>query len=122
MPLIHGNQQIKRFAELVSKAKRIDIAVAWATSCHEVKLLEKSGAKIRAVVGTSGNSTQPTTLRHLAEFAELRIPAYSTGLIFHPKYYVFHGETTICWIGSANLSNHGFGVNVELIHEFKTFG
>ena len=119
MPLIHSNQHLKRFKELVSNAKKIDIAVAWATSCDEINVLANSNAKIRAVVGTSGNSTQPSTLRRLVEFAELRIPPHDPGQIFHPKYYVFHGDTTFCWVGSANLSNGGFGRNIELIHEFK---
>ena len=118
MPLIYGNQQFERFRELVSEAKRIDIAVAWASSCDEISALAASGADIRAVVGTSENSTNPTTLRRLTEFAELRIPPDNPPQIFHPKYYLFHGETTVCWIGSTNLTRGGFGRNVELIHEF----
>ena len=119
MPLICGNQQLERFVELVDKAKRIDIAVAWASSCDEIKALAASDAEIRAVVGTSGNSTNPSTLRHLTEFAELRIPPNNPPQIFHPKYYFFHGEKTVCWVGSANLTKGGFGGNVELIHEFN---
>lgn len=118
MPLVWGNQQLERFVELVDEANRIDIAVAWASSCHEIEALAASGADIRAVIGTSGNSTNPSTLRHLIEFAELRIPPNNPHRIFHPKYYFFHGERTVCWVGSANLTKGGFGGNVELIHEF----
>ena len=118
MPIISGIQLVERFAELVGEAQRIDIAVAWASSCDEVEALAASGADIRAVVGTSGNSTNPSTLRRLAEFADLRIPPNKPPRIFHPKCYLFHSEKTICWVGSANLTKGGFGGNVELIHEF----
>ena len=118
MPLICGNRQLERFVELVDDARRIDIVVAWASSCDEIKTLAASDADIRAVVGTSGNSTNPSTLRHLTEFANLRIPPNNPPRIFHPKYYLFHGEETVCWVGSANLTKGGFGRNVELIHEF----
>ena len=118
MPLIFGNRQLARFMELVDKARRIDIVVAWASSCDEIEALAASAADIRAVVGTSGNSTNPSTLRHLNEFANLRIPPNNPPRIFHPKYYLFHGEKTVCWVGSANLTKGGFGRNVELIHEF----
>lgn len=123
MPMIFGNRLLERFVELASEAKQVDIAVAWASPCDPIDALEASGADIRAVVGTSGNSTIPSTLRRLAEFSALRIPAGNTHQIFHPmfhpKYYCFHGETTICWIGSANLTGGGFGTNVELMHEFE---
>lgn len=118
MPLIYGNQHLERFVELVNEARRIDIVVAWASSCDEIKALAASNADIRAVVGTSGNSTNPSTLRHLTEFANLRIPPNNPPRIFHPKYYLFHGDRTVCWVGSANLTKGGFGRNVELIHEF----
>ena len=107
MPLIFGNRQLARFIELVDKARRIDIVVAWASSCDEIEALAASAADIRAVVGTSENSTNPSTLRHLNEFANLRIPPNNPPRIFHPKYYLFHGEKTVCWVGSANLTKGG---------------
>lgn len=118
MPLICGTQLLERFVELVDGAKQIDVAVAWASSCDETKTLAACGADVRAVVGTSKNFTNPSTLRHFSEFAELRIPPNNPSRIFHPKYYCFHGEKTVCWIGSANLTKGGFGRNAELVHEF----
>ena len=39
---------------------------------------------------------------------------------FIQKYYCFHSsKRTICWVGSANLTNAGFGGNAELVHEFE---
>ena len=119
MPLITGSKLLERFVELAGEAERIDIAVAWASSCDAIGALAASGADIRAVVGVSGNSTNPTTLRRLTQFAELRIAPNNPPRIFHPKYYCFHGEKTICWVGSANLTAGGFGGNIELVHEFK---
>ena len=118
MPLIDGHLLLQRFTELAKQAKQIDIAVAWARSCDAVEALAASDADIRIVVGISGNVTDPSTLRRLAEFSELRIAPDEPPRIFHPKYYCFYGEKTICWVGSANLTNGGFGGNAELVHEF----
>ena len=118
MPLIDGHLLLQRFTELAKQAKQIDIAVAWARSCDAVEALATSDTDIRIVVGISGNVTHPSTLRRLAEFSELRIAPDEPPRIFHPKYYCFYGEKTICWVGSANLTNGGFGGNAELVHEF----
>ena len=67
------------------------------------------------------NFTDPSTLKRLAGFknGKLRIVPDVPPRIFHPKYYCFNGERTICWVGSANLTGGGFGGNVELVHEFE---
>ena len=118
MPLLMGNLLLQRFAELANRASRIDVAVAWATSCDAIEALAASGAKIRIVVGISNNVTNPSTLQRLTDFAELRIAPDEPPRIFHPKYYCFNGEKTVCWVGSANLTDGGFGSNDELVHEF----
>ena len=118
MPLIDGHLLLQRFTELAKQAKQIDIAVAWARSCDAVEALAASDTDIRIGVGISGNVTDPSTLRRLAEFSELRIAPDEPPRIFHPKYYCFYGERTTCWVGSANLTNGGFGGNAELVHEF----
>ena len=119
MPVIAGKQITERFAELSSKANRIDIAVAWARPCGALADLKASSADIRIVVGISKNFTDPTTLKSLNEFAQLRIAPDDPSRIFHPKYYCFHGKMSVCWVGSANLTGGGFGGNDELIHEFE---
>ena len=118
MPLLMGNLLPQRFAELANKASRIDIAVAWARSCDAIEVLADSDADIRIVAGVSNNFTDPSTLRRLIDFAEVRIAPDEPPRIFHPKFYCFYGEKTVCWIGSANLTNGGFGGNDELVHEF----
>ena len=118
MPLLMGNHLLQRFAELANKASRIDVAVAWARSCDAIEVLAESNADIRIVVGVSNNFTDPSTLRRLVDFAEVRIAPDEPPRIFHPKFYCFYGEKTVCWIGSANLTNGGFGGNEELVHEF----
>lgn len=121
MPLRKGNQLPRKFATLVSRAERIDIAVAWARPCDAVEALARSDADIRIVVGISKNFTDPSTLKRLAGFEHiaLRIVPDEARRIFHPKYFCFHGERSICWVGSANLTGGGFGGNVELVHEFE---
>ena len=118
MPLLMGNLLLQRFAELANKASRIDVAVAWARSCDAIEVLAESDADIRIVTGVSNNFTDPSTLRRLVDFAEVRIAPDEPPRIFHPKFYCFYGEKTVCWIGSANLTNGGFGGNDELVHEF----
>ena len=121
MPLRKGNQLPRKFATLVNRAERIDIAVAWARPCDAVEALARSDADIRIVVGISKNFTDPSTLKRLLGFDHiaLRIVPDQARRIFHPKYYCFHGERSICWVGSANLTGGGFGGNAELVHEFE---
>ena len=121
MPLIKGNLLLRKFEERLGQATHADIAAAWVGPCDAIEALRKSaaGTKIRIAVGLSGNSTTPSTLRSLQEFAELRIGQSPPNGIFHPKFYLFRGpEKKICWVGSANLTRKGFGGNAELIHEF----
>lgn len=121
MPLRTADRLPRRFAKLVSRAERIDVAVAWARPCEAVEVLARSSVKIRIAVGISQHFTDPSTLKRLVDIenVELRIVPDETARIFHPKYYCFHGEKTICWVGSANLTGGGFGGNVELVHEFE---
>ena len=118
MPLLRGNLLLERLVELAGQAEQIDIAVAWARPCDAVEALVASGADKRIVVGLSNHFTDPITLRRLHESAALRVVPDTPPGIFHPKYYRFRGEGTICWIGSANLTGGGFGGNDELVHEF----
>ena len=123
MPLIDGSLLLQRLRKHLKKATHVDIAVAWAgPSCDAVDELEISAknTEIRIAVGLSYNSTNPTTLDRLKEFADLRIGTSSSNGIFHPKYYCFRTpKKTICWVGSANLTNGGFRSNAELVYEFE---
>ena len=122
MPLIDGSLLLQRLRKHLKKATHVDIAVAWAGPCDAVDELEISAknTKIRIAVGLSYNSTNPTTLDRLKEFADLRIGTSPSNGIFHPKYYCFRTpKRTICWVGSANLTNGGFISNAELVHEFE---
>ena len=123
MPLIDGSHLLRRLRKNLKKATHVDIAVAWAKPCDAVDELEisaKNNTKIRVAVGLSYNSTNPTTLDRLKEFADLRIGTSSSNGIFHPKYYCFRTpKKIICWVGSANLTNGGFRSNAELVHEFE---
>ena len=123
MRLIDRKNLLKEFSQRLTEAKQVDIAVAWACPCDALEALADSagnGTSIRIAVGTSGNITNPTTLRRLQDFANLRIASSTMPHgIFHPKYYCFRGPgRTVCWIGSANLTRGGFGENDELVHEF----
>lgn len=123
MPLRRGNQLPRRFEQLASRAERIDVAVAWARPCEAIEALAQSAADIRIVIGISKSFTDPSTLKRLIGLKNVRLRIVpddgESWRIFHPKYYCFHGKTTLCWIGSANLTAGGFGGNDELVHEFE---
>ena len=121
MPTLDQKNLHKRFTKLVKKSKRIDVAVAWIRTCRELDALIECGVPVRIVAGVSKNWTDPSVLKRLAEAdsISLRIVPNKAIGVFHPKYYCFHTEPTIHWIGSANLTRGGFGSNDELIHEFN---
>lgn len=124
MPLIESDALLNRFGGLLGASTKVDIAVAWARSGPAVErlLLHARRARIRIAVGLSGNTTEPKTLRRLLEEknVELRIAPAPQDRAFHPKFYRFRGEQgAVCWIGSANFTQGGFGGNTELVHEFR---
>ena len=117
MPLIERDYLLQTFRERLDEAKHVDIAVAWACPCDALEALVESaanGVTIRIAVGVSGNVTNPTTLRRLMNFGDLRIaPSTLPHRIFHPKYFSFRGPDRIFfWIGSANLGR----VHTNAVH------
>ena len=122
MPLIESDDLLKRFGELLCASIEVDIAVAWARDGAALQTLLNRAyrAKIRIVVGLSGNTTDPAALRRLTEAVNVELRIAPQGRVFHPKFYRFRGEEgTVCWVGSANLTRGGFGGNAELVHEFR---
>lgn len=106
----------------LASARSLDIAVAWANlspALTDVLEFAKTATeRPRVIVGISGNVTHPVALRRLAESCHLKVTRGERG-IFHPKFYRFvNGNRSTCWIGSANLSLRGFGLNDEAVHEF----
>ena len=122
-----------RFRCLLKTCTHVDIATAWATLGEHARILadakkEMGGdLKIRAIVGTSGNATHPDALKELYRITDgdLKI-IKGSGHLFHPKLYLFQCQTngssaSRAWVGSANLTNRGFGghanANEEIILE-----
>ena len=116
--LIRSEDIQRCFREKLEWADEIDLATAWATNKAGLRdLRERRGAiEIHAIVGLWSNITDPATLRALMEIGKLRIVDKSR--CFHPKIYIFRrkGEA-VAWIGSANFTSGGFGVNEELMFE-----
>ncbi len=116
--LINRENILSRFSENLVWATGIDLATAWATSNEGLRTVQGRTAslEIRAVVGLWGNLTDPVALRILADMGELRVADESRR--FHPKVYVFQGEgSSVAWIGSANFTSGGFGMNEEALFE-----
>ena len=124
MALIGSDELLERFNHLLETSTHVDIAVAWAGPGLAVEMLLERvhDTEVRVVVGLSGNSTEPATLRRLMaeENVVLRVALAPPGGVFHPKFYRFcRAERTVCWVGSANFTRGGFGGNSELVHEFE---
>lgn len=124
MPLIGSDDLLGRFNQLLETSTHVDIAVAWAGPGLAVEMLlgHVNDTEVRIVVGLSGNSTEPATLRRLMaeDNVALRVAPAPPGGVFHPKFYRFCGvKRSVCWVGSANFTRGGFGENAELVHEFE---
>jgi HKD family nuclease len=106
----------------LTRARQIDVAVAWAGDCDALDRLcafARKGGAMRTIVGIAGNATHPNALRSIRECAQLRIPTCAERL-FHPRFYLFHvDDQRIGWIGSANLTRPGFQQNDEAVFEFS---
>jgi len=108
----------ERFLEHLSWATEIDLATAWATSNAGLRALQRRSPspKVRAIVGLWGNVTEPFALRKLAKLGQLRSADPSRR--FHPKVFLFRGAgRSVAWIGSANFTSGGFGMNEEALFE-----
>ena len=121
--LVESDALLDRFNQLLKTSTHVDIAVAWAGPGLAVELLLENArdTEVRVVVGLSGNSSEPATLRRLLaeESVALRVAQEPPGGVFHPKFYRFRrANQTVCWVGSANFTRGGFGGNAELVHEF----
>ena len=116
--LIDHKNILIRFSEHLNWATHLDIATAWATSNEGLRSLQtlNSPVRVRAVVGLWGHLTEPIALRTLAEIGELRL--VNPTRRFHPKVFLFRGAgKRVCWIGSANFTSGGFGMNEEVMFE-----
>ena len=114
--VLRGDQLHDRFTELLKNHTKVDIATAWATCGKHLRALadaERSGVKVRAIVGIAGSATHPDALDKLNRITngDLRIVDES-GRLFHPKLYLFgrrNGTVTHqALIGSANFTKAGF--------------
>ena len=116
--LITEDDILPRFMEHLSWATEIDLATAWATSHDGLRALQRHRPPpdVRAVVGRWGNLTDPLALRMLATIGRLRGP--DAGRHFHPKVFIFRGGgKSVAWVGSANFTAGGFGMNDEAVFE-----
>lgn len=115
----------REFEKKLASAKSVDIASAWATFGPALDLLcaarKERRVKIRAMIGTFGNATDPDALLKLREIGELCVVAGGKAL-FHPKVYIFRNDReSSVWIGSANCTRAGFGRNEEVVYETDNY-
>ena len=109
------------FEDKLQSARHVEIASAWVTLGPALDLLceayEKRRPRIRAMIGTFGNATDPDALDILKKIGDLCI-VDGRKMLFHPKVYIFRNRRESCaWIGSANFTRAGFGRNEEVVYE-----
>ena len=124
--LITRENILDRFFQNLEWATEIDLATAWVTPNRGLCALRRQNPRleVRAIVGLSGNITDPEALRELADMGELRAgPAAGERQLFHPKVYIFRGAgRSVAWIGSANFTFPGFGGDEKVLgHEEALF-
>ena len=118
--LIDRKNILHRFSKSLAWATKIDLATAWATSNQGLRALQDrtTAPEVRTVVGLGDYLTDPDALRDLACMGELR--KFTGSHLFHPKVYIFGGSgKSVAWIGSANFTDSGFGMNEEILFEFS---
>ena len=115
---------LSRFKERLKGATRIRIATAWATPGLHLDALrtaaQGNGLKVRAIVGTHNNATDPAALERLKKLGKLRLAGNEA--LFHHKVYIFEFRSgkPVAWVGSANFTQRGFGGgNMETVYETK---
>ena len=116
--LITEDEILPRFLEHLSWATEIDLATAWATIHEGLRALQRQrpSPDVRAVVGLWGNQTNPFALRMLANIGQLQ--GADAARHFHPKVFIFRGDgRSVAWVGSANFTSGGFGMNEEALFE-----
>ena len=118
MQLLSNNTAIRnKLTHLISRCNNMQIAVAWATSNHEVfKTLIDNRNKInKLIVGTHFYQTDPKFLESFINDDKVKV-IQNSGDVFHPKIYYFStDEGWECLIGSANFTNGAMNKNEELM-------
>ena len=72
-------------------------------------------------MGRWGNLTDPFAIRTLAKVGQLRGP--DPVRHFHPKVFIFRADgKSVAWVGSANFTSGGFGMNGEAVFEICDTG
>ena len=120
--LFTGENILSGFKKRLEGATRIHIATAWATPGLHLDALgtaaQGNGLKVRAIVGTHSNATDPVALERLKNLGKLRLAKEPP--LFHSKVYIFESENgaSRAWVGSANFTQPGFeGGNMETMYE-----
>jgi len=118
MQLLSKTSDIKaKLTQLISECKNMQVAVAWATTNHDVfTTLIKNKEKInKFVVGTHFYQTDPKFLEYFVDNDKVRV-IKNSGEVFHPKIYYFNtADGWECLVGSANFTNGAMNKNEELM-------
>lgn len=119
----HGRELLSALERFMTKAKRIDIMVAYVRESGVRLLLPalmaaaRRGAVITLLTGRNFNLTEPQALYlfryYLGDAVIVRF-YQDIGRSFHPKAYFVHFDTySYLFVGSSNLSASALGGAVE---------
>ena len=109
---------VHEFGKCLKRSTDVWIASAWVTQSDALDDLLTSGCRLKALVGTHGNATDPDTIQSLID-SDCDVRLVEGGALFHPKLYLFRrrGGKAVAWIGSANFTGAGLAGNREVILE-----
>lgn len=111
---------VDEFAERLKLSTDVWIASAWVTRSDALNDLLTSDCRVKALVGTHGNATDPDAVQSLVDGNNCDVRLVEGGALFHPKLYLFRRSRrkTVAWIGSANFTGAGLAGNREVMLEF----
>lgn len=114
------------FLKLLERSTKLDIASAYVSYGNIWKtILQKARAgkvRVRIIAGIDGAITDPRVLETKEPRIDVKVSNYSSlhGGKFHTKLYIFTIEgRKEALLGSANLTNHGFSENEEILWNIK---
>ncbi|MHC1750568.1 MAG: DEAD/DEAH box helicase family protein [Cellulosilyticaceae bacterium] len=127
-----ANPLYVRLKESMKRAVSIDIIVSFLMESgaklilRDLKETIARGAKIRILTGSYLNITQPQALYLLKDCFDNQIDLRFYNIpnkSFHPKSYIFHGETeSELYVGSSNISRGALTTSLEWNYRLRKTG
>ncbi len=116
-----------RLQALLVASTHVDIAMAWIRRGNALDAVlafaSANPGRVRVVCGVNAYLTAPEALMQLNDSTQLKIAYGTSGQKLHAKLLIFKTQqSSIVWVGSANLTDAAFSTNREIVCEFADDG